>query len=70
MSEQGLIRLTGLWKGETKQGQVMLSGTVSPSSKLVILPNKDKQGNGPDYICYMAPNQGKKKKQEQGGGEL
>lgn len=49
-----MIRLTGLWKNETKKGDPMLSGSISPSSNLVILPNKSQQGKGPDYIAYIA----------------
>lgn len=54
--EKSLVRLTGLWLGETKAGDKYLSGTVSPSSKLLILTNrhKDKETD-PDYIAYLAP---------------
>ena len=53
-----LIRLTGLWKSQTKAGAPMLSGSMSPTSKLVILPNTKKQKDSePDYIAFMAPYQ-------------
>ncbi len=51
-----LVRLTGLWKTQTKNGEVMLTGGLSPSSKLVILVNTHKQkASDPDYIAFMAP---------------
>lgn len=54
--ESSLVRLTGLWLGETKAGDRYLSGTVSPSSKLLILTNRHKQKEtDPDYIAYLAP---------------
>jgi len=56
MAETNLLRLTGLWKTQTKAGAIMLSGSLSPSSKLVILPNTKKQkASDPDYIAFMAP---------------
>lgn len=60
-----LIRLTGLWKSETKSGDTMLSGSFSPSSKLVILPNTRKQKDSdPDYIAFMAPTEKKEEDQK------
>ncbi len=56
MTDSNLIRLTGLWRADTKAGDTMLTGSLSPSSKLVILPNKKKQKDSdPDYIAFMAP---------------
>jgi len=56
MTDSNLIRLTGLWRTDTKAGETMLSGSLSPSSKLVILPNSKKQKpTDPDYIAFMAP---------------
>jgi hypothetical protein len=57
-----LIRLTGLWRSQTKAGATMLSGSLSPTSKLIILPNTKKQKDTePDYIAFVAPYE----KQEQ-----
>lgn len=51
-----LIRITGLWRSQTKAGDTMLSGNFTPSSKLIILPNTKKQKDTePDYIAFMAP---------------
>lgn len=60
MTDKNLIRLTGLWKTQTKAGDTMLSGSFSPSSKLVVLPNGKKQkASDPDYIAFMAPQEKK-----------
>ena len=50
MEDQGqMIRLTGLWQ----RGDI-LSGGLSPSAKLVILPNKHKKSSSdPDAIAYL-----------------
>jgi hypothetical protein len=56
MTESNLIRITGLWRSQTKAGDTMLSGNFTPSSKLIILPNSKKQKpTDPDYIAFMAP---------------
>lgn len=60
MTDKNLIRLTGLWKTQTKAGDTMLAGSFSPSSKLVILPNSKKQkASDPDYIAFMASQEKK-----------
>jgi len=51
-----LIRLTGLWRSESRQGESFLAGNISPTSKLLILPNNRKsRESDPDYIAYLAP---------------
>lgn len=58
----GMVRLTGLWKGQTKAGDVMLSGAISPSSKLIVLPNNKKSGDkDPDYLAFIAQPPERKK---------
>ncbi len=60
-----LIRLTGLWRSQTKAGDTMLSGGISPTSKLIILPNSRKQKDSePDYIAFMAPYEKQEAKPE------
>jgi len=60
-----LVRLTGLWKGQSKAGASYLAGSLSPSSKLLILPNTHKrQDSDPDYIAYLAPQEKKDKEAE------
>jgi len=59
-----LIRLTGLWRSQTKAGDTMLSGSISPTSKLIILANSRKQKDSePDYIAFMAPHEKQEKQQ-------
>jgi len=42
----------------------MLSGSISPTSKLVILPNSKKQKDSePDYIAFIAPYEKQEQKQ-------
>jgi hypothetical protein len=53
--QSDLIPVTGLWKSTLKSGGAMLSGTVSPGLRLVILPNKNKTGSQPDYRAFFAP---------------
>lgn len=54
----GLIRLTGLWKNETKKGGAYLAGSFNPSLRLVIFPNDRKEReNDPDFIAYLSPNE-------------
>lgn len=56
MAESNLIRLTGLWIKEGQDGNRHLSGTVSPSSSLVVLPNQSKRREeDPDFVAYLAP---------------
>ena len=50
------VKLTGLWRGQLKDGGQYLSGRLSPTSKLLIYPNTYKKTDkDPDYIAYMAP---------------
>ena len=63
MEDQGhMIRLTGLWQ----QGDI-LSGGLSPSAKLVILPNKlKKKSSDPDAVAYLqAPAAGRQEQPKQ-----
>lgn len=56
-----LIRLTGLWRQESQTGDSYLTGSLSPSSRLLILPNTHKrQEHDPDYVAYLAPPAEKK----------
>ncbi len=71
MAENNLIRITGLWKAQTKAGETMLSGSFSPSSKLIILPNSKKEKDSdPDYIAFMAPYEKKESQPARQSGGL
>jgi len=65
-----MIRLTGLWKNEKKDGSgAFLAGSLSPSSRLLIVPNRKKEKEAePDFIAYLAQPQEKEKKQEREAG--
>lgn len=63
--ESTLVKLTGLWKYESKKGTHYLAGSLSASSKILILPNIHKRQNSdPDYIAYLAPQQRKEQQAE------
>ena len=65
-ASSNLVRLTGLWKSESKSGSQYLSGSISASSKLLILPNQRKEKDSdPDYIAFMAPNEKKEPKRRE-----
>lgn len=50
------VRIGGLWKEESKSGGRYLSGKLSATSKLLVLPNTYKKTDkDPDYIVYLAP---------------
>lgn len=59
--ESRLVRLTGLWRGETSAGETYLSGRVNQTSRLVILPAKAREdgSKGPDYVAYLAASEEK-----------
>ena len=57
--QSSLIRLTGLWVNESRDGDSFLSGQIGPTAGLLILPNKHKRpgSKAPDYIAYMSAGQ-------------
>jgi uncharacterized protein (DUF736 family) len=51
---EGAIKLTGLWKQKDKSGQTYLSGSLSPISKVIVMPNTYKKSEkDPDYFFYL-----------------
>jgi len=71
MTDNNLIRITGLWKSQTKAGETMLSGAVSATSRLLILPNSKKEKDSdPDYIAFLAPAEKKEDKPARPAGDL
>ncbi len=49
-------KLTGLWKGKSKNGETYFSGKVLPTSRLLVFPNTYKQSEKDlDFITYLAP---------------
>jgi len=68
-----MIKLTGLWKGKTKKGEPMLSGSISPTSGLLILPNTYKKADKePDFIAFITEKEKKaeEKPEQQKGASI
>jgi uncharacterized protein (DUF736 family) len=57
---EGTVKLTGLWKQTDKNGKTYLSGTLSPISKVLVMPNTfKKEDKDPDYYFYLGANEKK-----------
>jgi len=66
-----MVKLTGLWKQKDKQGNTYLSGSLSPVSKIVVMPNTFKSGEkNPDYFLYVSPQDKKEGKPTVKGNDL
>ena len=66
-----MVKLTGLWKQKDKQGNTYLSGSLSPVSKIVIMPNTFKEGDkNPDYFLYVSQQDKKEGKPTVKGNDL
>lgn len=53
-----LVKLTGLWKSEMKNGGKMLSGSLNAITSLLIMPNTfKKEPKEPDYYLYLKPKE-------------
>ena len=62
MPEGKMIKITGLWKNEDRNGNTYFSGYLG-SAKVLIFKNKYKETDKqPDYNMFVAP-----KKEESGG---
>ena len=65
MSE--LIELSGLWTGQDKNGNPMMTGSIGNASILITKNTfKEEGSNQPDYNLYLAPVE----KKEEGAEEL
>jgi len=65
--KDNMIKLTGLWKNETKDKKTYLSGNLTYGTKLLIFQNKFKETDkDPDYNAYIAV---KEQKQGQPAGD-
>ena len=50
------IKLTGLWRGENRNGEAYFSGSVNPTMRLLIFKNNHKGSErDPDLIAYLVP---------------
>ena len=72
--ENAKIKLTGLWKNETRDGQSFLAGSISPGVRLLIFDNGfRKKPTDPEFIAYLAQTQRAKpgnEEQETSQGDL
>ena len=58
---EGTVKITGLWKQKDKNGNTYLSGSLSPVSRVLVMPNTyKKEDRDPDYFFYLGANQEKK----------
>lgn len=66
-SNSKMMSVTGLWRNETKDGRVYLSGNWGHNTKILIFPNtKKEQGSKqPDYTFCLAPIEPKEKQSEE-----
>ena len=50
------IKLTGLWKNTSKDGQTYYSGSLSPTVRVLVFKNNfKKEDRDPDLVLYLAP---------------
>ena len=50
------VKLTGLWKNESRDGKSYIAGNVSATARLLVLVNERKRADKePDYIAYLVP---------------
>jgi hypothetical protein len=55
-----MVKLAGLWKHQDKDGQMFLSGSLNPISKILVIPNTDKkEKKDPDYFFYLGADEKK-----------
>lgn len=53
------IKLCGLWKQKTKEGNTYYSGQVGKETKLLIFPNTRKTAEGqPDFEVFIGESEG------------
>ena len=61
-----MIKVTGLWEGRDKNDNLVLSGNLTPTSRVIILRNNfSREGkNDPDFFLHI--DEHKKKEEEEG----
>ncbi len=66
-NQKGMIKLTGLWKKEGKDGNIFFRGKLSYNTNLLLFKNQYKNSEkDPDLILYIgkAENKEQQKKPE------
>ena len=55
MANSNHVKLTGLWKRQSKKdGSQYLSGNLTPTATMIVLPNTHKKTDKePDYIAFV-----------------
>jgi hypothetical protein len=65
-NNSSFIKITGLWKNKTKDGQTFLAGNLNGITQLSVMPNKYKKTErDPDYYVYVRPSKKKGEAQVQ-----
>ena len=61
--DNNLIKITGLWINQSKEGGQYLSGNWGPTLRVIVFKNKNKRPDSkdPDYNMFLAPNEPKEK---------
>jgi uncharacterized protein (DUF736 family) len=53
-----LLKVTGLWKSEDRNGNMVLSGNLNGNARIVIFANTHKEAeNQPDFNMYVTKNE-------------
>jgi hypothetical protein len=71
-NSNNLVKLTGLWKQKSKKdGSQYLSGNLTPTAKMIVLPNsKKKTDKEPDYIAFVAAHVAQTRQKQEEVDEL
>ena len=60
------VKLTGLWKNQSKNGKSYLAGNLGPMARLLVFPNEFKKAeNDPDYQAILVPREKKNGEEEE-----
>lgn len=52
-----MIKLGALWRREDKSGGIYLSGTINETTRVIVLPAKEKKSDrSPDYYLFLDEN--------------
>lgn len=57
-----LVKLGGIWKNKTKNGETMLSGPFGNASILIFVNKYKEKASHPDYMMFITQNKGEAKK--------
>jgi PhoPQ-activated pathogenicity-related protein len=59
-----MIKVTGLWKQQDKNGVTYFSGNFGDARVLIFVNRYKDKPNQPDYIMYLADRNGKPKQED------